>query len=113
MVQSKYHLGSEPDLPFAAASRSSAGQIQRGGDNPECRGVGHISARVIKMGRIGHAKHLHPELKLHPLGDIEVPENAAIQVEETRSPDDVATSSTKAYLRSRDGAECGRVEVVT
>jgi hypothetical protein len=95
---SKYQLRSEPDLAFPAGSSPSPCQIQRRGDNPEGCGIGDISAWIIKMRRVGHAKHLHPELKRHRLGNVEVPKDAAIQVEETRSPDDISARSPKAYF---------------
>ena len=57
------------------------------------------------MRRVGHTEHLHPELKLHSLGYVEVSEDAAIQVEVAWSTDDVSARSTKAYLGSGNSAE--------
>lgn len=103
-LQLEDHLRSEPDLPFAATSRTSAGQVQRGGDNPEVR-VSDIRVRIVKMGSVRHTKHLHPELKLYLLGDGEGAKHTGIQIEEARTPNDVAASSAKAYLSARHGTE--------
>jgi len=61
-VPLKNHLRCEPDLPFAAGSRPSPSQVQRGGDNPEGGGIGGIGARISIMRRVRRTKHLRPEL---------------------------------------------------
>ncbi len=106
-------LRRKPDLPLAAGSRSSPGQIQRRGDNSEGCGVGDVGARIVEMGRVGHPKHLHPKLKFHLLGDVEVAKDAGIEIEEPRPADDIAASGAKPYLRPGHGAERGWIEVMT
>src|SRR5258705_7698853 len=112
-VISEYYFRSKPDLAFATRSCASPGQVQRRGDNSEGCGICDISAGIVEMRRVGHTEHLHPELKLHPLGDVEVPKDASIHIEVTWSTDDVAASSAKPYLCWWDGPERGRVEVMT
>jgi hypothetical protein len=44
------------------------------------------------MWSVGRTKHLHPELELHPLGDVEGPKDAGIQIEKTRPANNVTAS---------------------
>src|SRR5215470_7774991 len=105
-------LAGEPDLPFAAVRSATPVDVDRAGDHTEV-GVRDVAARIGEMRRVGGAEHFHPELELDALGDGEVAENADIQVEETRSPDGVASHRAEADLTRRNGAECRVVEVMT
>src|SRR5262245_31619148 len=65
------------------------------------------------MRRVGSAEHFHPELELNALGDGKVAIDADIQVEETRSPNGVASHRAEADFTRRNGAECSVIEVMT
>jgi len=111
--QLKHYFPGEKELPFAAESRPSPGQVQRAGDNPELGGVRDIDARIIIMRRVRHTEHLHSELEFHTLGDLDVAKEAGIHVEEARPSDEITARGAEAYLTRRNSGERTRVEVMT
>src|SRR5262245_42593415 len=100
----KRHLTREPDLPFAAGTETAAGEVQCLGDHAEVR-TRDLGDWIGVTRRIRRAEHLHAELEFYALGDVDIAEDPDIKVEESRSPEKVASGSAEAEFTCWNGGE--------
>ena len=80
-IQSERDTAGKPDLTFTSSTGTAAGKVERGCYHSERGRIGRISTRIVEVRCVGDSEHLHPELKLHPLRDPDITEDACVKIE--------------------------------